>query len=276
MSSQKLLIIGGVLGLITVVLVNLYLGQVRSQQREVALLRLAPGISLPRGDVVTEDLLVTEYLPEQFGSITRLAVADSPETRAWVLNRRVNQDIEPGAFLLHQFFIDEPKERFTAKITENMRAMTVPVDPSGSVAYLVDPGSRVDVIGTFEEPPSEPPPRPPRAMGNVKTQEDMQRVIAAQAAAQLHLQSKVTRTRTILQNVRVLAVGQATTRRNYLGLERGSFSTVTLEVDPLQAETLAFALTQARAGLRLILRNPADDQTAEVPSVSWENLAGTH
>jgi Flp pilus assembly protein CpaB len=272
MSSKRLLVIGGVLGIVTVVLLNVYLGQVRSASKEVALLRLAPGVSLAKGTAVTEDVLVTEYLPETFGSITKLAVADSAATRAWVVNRRVNKDLEPGAFLLHEHFTDQPDERFTLKIGKDMRAVTIPVDATGAVSYLVDPGSRVDVIGTFEEPPSnQPPPRPPRP-AKAATQVEVQRLIAEQAQAQLYSATKVARTRTILQNVRVLAVGRATTRGNYLGTQEGGFSTVTLEVTPVQAEVITFALTQARRGLSLVLRNPGDEQVNEIPSVSWESL----
>ncbi|MBW1688417.1 MAG: Flp pilus assembly protein CpaB [Deltaproteobacteria bacterium] len=273
MSSKRLLIIGAALGVITVVLLNVYLGQVRSSQQQVALLRLAPGVSLAKGGAVTEDMLVTEYLPEQFGSITKLAVADSHATRAWVVNRRVNKDVESGAFLLHEYFVDQPEERFTVKIQKSMRAITIPVDATAAVSYLVDPSSRVDVLGTFEEPPSgSRSPPAPAVVGRSGSQADVQRAIAAQAQAQLYASEKVVRTHTILQNVRVLAVGRATTRGNYLGVQEGGFSTVTLEVTPSQAEVLTFALSQARRGLSLVLRNPSDDEMVDVESVSWASL----
>ncbi|NNL84099.1 MAG: Flp pilus assembly protein CpaB [Myxococcales bacterium] len=271
MSSRRLLLIGLALGIVAVILLNIYLGQIRSQQRSVAVLRLAPGVSLSRGDVVSESSMVTEYLPSDFGSITRLAVPDTEESRAFILGRKLNDDVGSGDFLLLEHFTDEPEERFVARIAEGSRAMTVPVDQATSVAYFVDPGSRVDVIATFEKPPA-PRPAPPPETTATRTEDDVRKALVAQAQTQLYAASAVVRTRTVLQNVRVLAVGQATTRGNYLGLQDSGFSTVTLEVTPEQAEMLAFTLSQARRGLNLSLRNPVDEGTGELPTVTFGTL----
>ena len=66
-------------------------------------------------------------------------------------------------------------------------------------------------------------------------------------------------TRTLLQDVLVLATGQQTAQSLSEG---GNYSLVTLEVLPHEAEVLTFA-EQMRGRLTLVLRNPNDQASVK-------------
>lgn len=119
-----------------------------------------------------------------------------------------------------------PNARTLASILPpKMRAISVSVSPVASVSQMVTPSDHVDVLGTFSLPSKTVP-----------------------GATELV-------TMTILQDVLVLATGQETAN-TYRGGEL-SYSMVTLQVTPHEAEVLTFA-EQMRGRLTLALRNPED------------------
>ena len=137
--------------------------------------------------------------------------------------------------------------------------MTIAVGAASSVGYFVEPGSRVDLVGTLlvtnrDMADDVATREPPTAAG-----------IANQITSQLV-------TKTILQNVRVLAVDRATTRPSYLDSAERGYRTITVELMPQDAEKLIFALNQLQDNLTVLLRNPDDDRIAEIPAVSFEDL----
>jgi pilus assembly protein CpaB len=106
------------------------------------------------------------------------------------------------------------------------------------VAGFVQPGSRVDVIAT------------------------LRRVDQDRAIPQ---------TRIILQDLRVLAIDQ--TMEQAEGGEPRSVNVVTLEVDPDEAQKLAYAA--AEGSLQLALRNPSDVDIHRTTSLSARELLST-
>ena len=78
---------------------------------------------------------------------------------------------------------------------------------------------------------------------------------------------------TILQNVLVLATGKDTAKSAPLHVQGGtSYSTVTLEVSPREAEMLVFA-EQIRGRLSLTLRNRNDTSyEKELPQVDFAKI----
>lgn len=248
--SKWLLVIGVVLGLVAVVLVNLHISSIESAQSTVEVLRLRPSVALAKGDTITTDMLQVEVLPDRFESLTRLAISNTGESLHWIENRSVTKDVEAGSLLLHTFFVDQPGERFAARIDKNMRALTLSAAATSAVAYFVEPGSRVDIVGTFQRTELKPAPapgQPPEAVDIVET-------------------------KMVLQNVKVLAVDQATTRGGYLGVRDEGFQTITLEVSPADAEKIIFARDQSAGRLEFILRNPEDDKIVSIPPADWNAL----
>lgn len=113
------------------------------------------------------------------------------------------------------------------RLTPGMRAVSIPIDQVKGVSGLVQPGDRVDVIAI--------PPKngdvPPKAV-------------------------------TILRGIRVLAVGNQLENPSATPSpqEQGA-TTVTLEVNPKQANLLAWA--DADSNLRLALRSPKEPIRSE-------------
>jgi len=114
-------------------------------------------------------------------------------------------------------------------VQAGMRAISLPISGSAAVSCMVEPGDRVDILGTFTLPSSKNPA-------------EMETV-----------------TLTLLQDVSVLAVGQITSRQMSSRQKQTppSYNSVTVEVTPRESELLVFA-QQAKGSLTLALRNPSD------------------
>ena len=133
--------------------------------------------------------------------------------------------IMKGEILLAGRFADAGEGSTLATvITENMRAVSVRVNDVVGVAGFLLPGNRVDVVSAYRD-------------------------------------GQETRSETIVQNVKVLAVDQtAATEKNEPVVVRA----VTLEVTPVDAEKLALAAE--RGAIQLALRNPLDDRLVAMRS----------
>ena len=118
-----------------------------------------------------------------------------------------------------------PRNSFNNNINRSMRAISLPVDPVSSVNYLIQPLDNVDVIGTF---------RFPNAKGS-----ELETV-----------------TMTILQDVKVLAVGNRWGKGAIDPYGNRNYGTITLEVYPAEVEMLVFA--SPKGSLSVALRKYND------------------
>lgn len=135
-------------------------------------------------------------------------------------------------------------------VKTKMRAVSINCSGAASVSGMVKPNDHVDVIATFSLP---------------KLGEDGRTMVQELF------------TYTILQNVHVLATGKETATT--LGGQgsafgSGSYSTVTLEVTPREAEMLVFA-EQIKGRISLALRSPNDTTFEEkLPQVDLQKIRG--
>lgn len=114
------------------------------------------------------------------------------------------------------------------RLQPGMRAVSIPVDRVKGVSGMILPGDRVDVIAI---PPGQNGAPPPKAV-------------------------------TIFRGIRVLAVGSALENAAATPApEEQQAATVTLEVNPKQADLLAWA--DANSTLRLALRSPREPIRSE-------------
>jgi pilus assembly protein CpaB len=141
------------------------------------------------------------------------------------------------------------------QITPGKRAISVPVNEVSGVSKLVKPGDRVDLIAVIG-----------MGQGN---------------------QNKVART--LLQDVVVLAVGRSVTNNvarsvetdPYTNKERvrnlaedPNFPSVTLEVEPSQAQAMALVLASGDSMLSLSLRNNDDTDRIQVEPMQLMDVVG--
>jgi pilus assembly protein CpaB len=123
----------------------------------------------------------------------------------------------------------------SVRIPESMRATSVKVNEVTGVSGFILPGDRVDVLVTIDNL---------SGIGNAVT-------------------------KTIVQNSEVLAAGIKTETKKDNPIKVQS---VTLLVDPKQAEDLALAIHEGT--IHLVLRNPIDHEIAEVSPVSTKEVMG--
>lgn len=126
-----------------------------------------------------------------------------------------------------------------AVISPKKRAIAVKVDKVIGVSGFIHPGNRVDVLMTIATG---------RTFNPI--------------------------TKTILENILVLAVGSETKEKR--GAEEKSSPTdvITLEVTPEEAEKLALAATEGR--LQLALRNFSDTENVVTQGTTVSTLVGSH
>jgi pilus assembly protein CpaB len=125
-----------------------------------------------------------------------------------------------------------------ATIPQGMRALAVKVDEIVGVAGFVTPGMRVDILIS-----GIPPGQRPADEGTV--------------------------TKTLLQNIQVLSAG-TDIQKDAEGKPK-QVQVVNLLVTPEQAETLSLASNQ-QVRIQLVLRNPLDTKTNQVPSTAMGNI----
>lgn len=252
MKQRIILIVSVVVGLLAMFLTQQYLtAKDRQVTRRLAELDrrftqigvLAVGRALPAGSVLQRsDLKVLDVVAS---AVRGHAIQE--QDLALVLGRRTVNPLQAAAPV---FWSDleggDPKRRGLAQdVTHRMRAISINVSGAAAVSGMVRPNNRVDVIGTFTFPSRTVPG-------------EMELV-----------------TLTILQDVTVLATGRETAKSQFGGGERSSsasYSTVTLEVTPREAEMLVFA-EQIKGRLALALRNPEDvDYVKELPRVNFSKI----
>jgi len=119
-------------------------------------------------------------------------------------------------------------------ISKNMRASSIQVDKVSGVSGFILPGDRVDVILTVN-----------------RYDKGYNEAIA----------------KTILQNIEVLAAGEKTEQKENKVI---TVQSVTLLVDPSGAQSLALAANEGN--LHLALRNPTDEDTTTVASVTTDGI----
>lgn len=151
---------------------------------------------------------------------------DSFADPSLVVGRFTNQKLLPGEMVLKQRIVDESAGNLLSTLIEpNHRAVTVRVNDVIGVAGFLLPGNRVDVLATRKD------------------------------------NNRRAETRTLLQNLKVLAVDQTTAQEGKD--EPVVVRAVTLEMRPDQAEQLVSATEEG--SVQLALRNPEDLSVATSP-----------
>jgi len=256
---QKLILLGAVVfAILAFVLSARYMAKQKEdlygKNRRIKVLAVAT--TLEPGTVLQDtDLGAVTRFEKGLGSDVFLA---TQENVAKLTNKRIIERINRGELVRYYHLgVKDPKGGgFAATIGREMstkerdiyRAVSVPVSVESAVAGLIEPNDHVDVIGTYVKP-----------LPGAESRSDTETV-----------------TRTMLQNVTVLATGQeykSLALQTRQSSRRGtSYSTVTLQVTPREAELLVF-IQQAKGKLTFSLRRPDNlDFEQELPRVNFEHL----
>ncbi len=253
--------LGLVLGLLAAGLMYWYVSGLERSLVSQPFLRLKPDISVAKGEAISPSMLEPVGLPQKFANLRKIALPATPESSTLLSSGKgiATKDIAAGSFLLYEHIVPSPTTDFAAMIAPGKRAISIPVNSISSVSYFIGPGAVVDILATLSVTPE------PAAAGGGSG------VSPQAAAADIGANTPRIVTRTLLQNIKVMAVGRSVSPAN--GIDSAdSYSTVTFEVTPTEAEILTFALNQADGGLSLVLRNPTNVEEVEIPDVGWKEL----
>lgn len=235
--SVMLLVVAVIIALMTSLLVYGYI-QKKGKVKEVAV-EIQPvvvaAVDLSWGTRITNEMLKKANFLK--GSLTAGYFSDTDLVvgRVLVYPVKANEPIFESRLA--------PTEMKTggiaAVISPKKRAVAVKVDKVIGVSGFIHPGNRVDVLMTLATG---------RTFNPV--------------------------TKTILENIPVLAVGSETKERK--GMEEKSSPTdvITLEVTPEEAEKLALAATEGK--LQLALRNFSDTENIVTQGTTVSTLVGSH
>ena len=176
------------------------------------------------GEMVTEKDLSTRTVPTEFLP----ADAVLPEAYETILNRMVRAPIREGAPLSSGALVPM-YDQFSRVIVPGKVGYTLSVDENNSISGMIAPGDAVDILLTFESKAPEQEGKP----------EIGERVVP------------------LLENVTVLATGRRVGETVVMeGSAEESFSSITLELDPQQAEQLTVGRKSGE--IHVILRNIED------------------
>ena len=143
--------------------------------------------------------------------------------------------VRPGEMILWGLMEGKRVPTFSARVEIGHRAMTVPVDEINSISGMLEPGDIIDLLVTIDQKGK-----------------------------------KVTLP--LMQSVQVMATGQRAVDGAKDG-ERKSFSTVTIDATPAQAENVIIARDAGR--VTALLRNPDDKRRLKGGDANMAALLGS-
>jgi len=235
MDVKKLALLVGalVIAVITAVMAKNMFAGAGSQQAAAATVPLGPKVlvakkALPVGTIVDADSFTFQPWPKELIQSAYYLEGQPDGDPKKLLGTVVRYQITAGQPVTRGALVG-PQDRgfLAAALGPGMRAITVPVNVSSSVAGFVFPGDHVDMVLT-------------------------QQVQGGGDGPALKVSE------TIIRNLRVLATDQRLSEKNDDGkTEVKTFSNVTIEVTPKIAEKIAVA--QSLGTLSLSLRSIADN-----------------
>lgn len=157
-----------------------------------------------------------------------------PEQFGSLEGEAIGFDLKAGEMLMWSQMEGKKVPTFSTRIESGRRAITVAVDEINSISGLLEPGDLIDLLVTVDQ------------------------------------QGKKV-TVPLLQGVRVMATGQRSVDDPQSG-EKRVFSTVTLNTDPRQAQTVVVAREAGR--LTALLRNPQDTTPLQSGQIDLASLLG--
>jgi pilus assembly protein CpaB len=237
-----LVLLAVALGAFSVVGMRNYIGERLAIERELLVPRhqmvevLVAKRHLERGEPLSADTVAVREIPAEFAPGGALQPSDFEE----VSGSRLAVAMRRGEPLLPGMLLDSESNGLSARLKPGSRALTISVDEVNSLSGMLQPGDRIDLMLSLR--PSGPLP---------STDPEV--------------------TRTLMQDVLVLATGRQVRPANDDGLAR-TFTAITVEVDPEQAQKLVVAQRNGR--LTAMLRNHGDRTAVSDRKLDVNGLLG--
>lgn len=188
---------------------------------------------LTPGDALDEDSVAVRKVPKAY--VHDAAVV--PNQFDHYANQRLAAGLKRGEVLLPTHAEGQGAGVFSSTLTKGLRALTFEVDAVNSVSGMLRPGDRIDLIYTASA-----------SGGGAET------------------------TGPLLSNVSVLATDQTLHKRGDGSDRDRAFSTITLELSPMDADRVIVAKSAGR--LTALLRHPDDTARNDTAALTAGHLLG--
>ncbi|MCX7708851.1 MAG: Flp pilus assembly protein CpaB [Clostridia bacterium] len=227
--NKKVIFMALIMALITSALVYVYIKRVTTKPEiiEYVNVYVAAKTLPPKHKIINEDIKMVKVTREYLNTRAVLNSAD-------VVGKYLKDSVIEGEQILKDRIVDENKLTLVYNVPEGKRAVSINVNEQIEVANLLKPGDFVDVLASFDK----------EEVDDKDSKTIYPRI-----------------TKTIIQNVKVLALGQD----QYVADDKAKElpKTVTLAVDPADAEKLVYA--SEFSVLRLSLRGVGDNRMIDTP-----------
>ena len=238
--NKKILLVGVLLGIITIFFLNRYISSLEKTPQEIAATSYTEVVvaltSIPEHVRITQEMVQLASVP------TEGVHPDAVKDMAKVVGAISRTDIINGEQILAGRIVNEESDAgLSYWIPENMRAVTLPVNEITGVANYIQIGDKVDILATYEFEVDVP-----------GQQEE----------------ETVQMTYTQLQNIEVIAVGGRKAPNAEETVQQPA--SITILVNPEQAEVIAWATLNG--SFHLTLRNPIDNQLNELDHYGSDNF----
>ncbi len=239
MSNKKVLMAAMICGVIAAVLLNFYIKAIKTAAANTKTKAVAyANMNIPAKTLITADMISIKEVPLEYAHVNSVTEASQ------VVGHTTKDLIAAGEQILNSKVIAKESTGSTMaySVPLGMRAIAIAVNQQSGLLGLINPGDRVDVMGTvdIEEQSKDP---------NVKTVNH-------------------TMTHLIMQNIEVLAVGSNFTDPNTVDPNAkkeeqdkgGGEATVTLAVP---ASEMQFLVAVSDKGKITLALRPAGDKSEE-------------
>lgn len=196
----------------------------KNQQPEETYLLFSAADRINRGDVFSSEVLTSTPVPASFGYLANQFFTAGEG--GLLFDRASSCNLDSGAFIQRECIDSGAKLGLLDAIKPGFRALAVSVSEEGAVAYQVQPGDRVDILGTVLE-----------EIDGVEQE----------------------RTALLFQNLLIAAVDRRTNISSADSRQR-RFGTVTFLVTPEIAEEIVHIRRQTVSPFTLLLRTRGDDE----------------
>ena len=149
MDKRVALVISVILAIIALLMVKTYV----EKQKKIATkgLELIPVVvakrNISKGETLTEDKIAEMAYPQKYVGDRVLRA----ENYSMAVGQKILNNLEKGKPVLWSDIDLGRKEGFASIIQPGMRTVTLPVTSLSSTSNMIQPGSRVDILLTFDK-----------------------------------------------------------------------------------------------------------------------------
>ena len=227
--STKLVLVALAIAVVAVILVNLYIGYVRSQAREGEFMVYKLMTSVEPGDTLREEMIEPHPIPDSFKDSFSDAVTE--EGLQTQLDQQVQRYAARNDVLRYDLFIPPTQNELDRRISDGMRLVALPVETQRIPGDL-RPGMYVDIEAPFRT-------------------------------------GQGVRILPVMEQVKVMIVGDFSivdaTEAGSNDVSVSGYRNISVEVTPEQATQLATVSNMITGNFEIQVRNPGDDARPKIP-----------